>query len=526
MNINGTTLFIKLKRSSTSIVLPLTRPNSIPPELNENLNKISVASLKSLCDAWTIPRKGLSKISDLQKAIRKQFDHEEDSDSDSSINSDSEEDSSINSDPDPESKQHDQENPPHTFIDLFAGIGGFHQALSNMSYKCVFASEINEPCRKTYHDNYKLTPNGDITTIDATTIPPFDILCAGFPCQPFSKAGHQNGFKDKRGNLFFTICNIVKHHNPKYLILENVKNLASHDSGNTWKTIRKNIKEMGYLTYETPIILNTLYFDIPQCRERVVILCKRKDLGKIPPFPKYPQKKTPTRQLTELLEANPAEKYSISEKFKQSETVWYNFIKILNDNDIPIPKFPIWTDWWDSDGLGTSVVKKNKSKSDDENKKIIKEAQASFYTKYKNWIDKNRTFYQTHYSILHEWIANSREQYPLWKGAVRKLEWQAGNEKINIKDALWSPRGSGIRVKKLDYAPTLVAMSSMIPIYGAQSRYLTPRECARLQSFPDNFKINENDSEAYKQFGNAVNVKMIESCARFLINDSPLFSTQ
>ena len=112
------------------------------------------------------------------------------------------------------------------FIDLFCGIGGFHQALKKIGCECVFASDIDENCRKTYENNYGLKPEGDITKIKIEEIPIFDILCAGFPCQPFSKAGFQKGFDDDRGNLFFHICNVVKIHKPKYMILENVRNLA------------------------------------------------------------------------------------------------------------------------------------------------------------------------------------------------------------------------------------------------------------------------------------------------------------
>ena len=133
--------------------------------------------------------------------------------------------------------------------------------------------------------NYNLTPEGDITKINIKTIPNFDILCGGFPCQPFSKAGDQMGFNDHRGNLFFNICKIAEYHKPKYMILENVRNLATHDDGNTWKVIYDKIIDMGYYTYLKPIILNVLHFNVPQNRERVIILCKRNDLGKLPELP-------------------------------------------------------------------------------------------------------------------------------------------------------------------------------------------------------------------------------------------------
>ena len=412
---------------------------------------------------------------------------------------------------------------PKTFIDLCSGIGGFHQALSNMGMKCVLASDIDKECRNNYELNYKIKPKGDLTKIDIKTIPSFEVLCAGFPCQPFSKAGQQNGFGDNRGNIFFNICEIVKYHRPKYIILENVRNLSSHNKGDTWKVIKSSLDELDYDTYEKPVILNTLYFGVPQSRERVVILCKRKDLGPLPELPSISKQNSKVTSLESIMEDECDPKYNITGKMKVTQEVWNEFLIILNTNHIVIPKFPIWTDWWDSDGNNTSVTKYNKKLTDEENKSSILQAQIEFYQKYKNWIDKNRTFYQVNKEILDPWLHKSRNQ-PLWLGAVRKMEWQTGKNKLTMSQVLWSPRGSGVRIKDINYSPTLVAMASMIPIYGPKSRQITPRECARLQSFPENYIIHSTDKIAYKQFGNAVNVQMIERSARFLINNESLFS--
>tara|TARA_Y100001980_G_C14539856_1_gene317417 strand:- start:638 stop:1930 length:1293 start_codon:yes stop_codon:yes gene_type:complete len=410
------------------------------------------------------------------------------------------------------------------FIDLCCGIGGFHYALKKIDHECVMASDINEDCRTNYEINHKLKPLGDLTKIDIKNIPKFDILCAGFPCQPFSKAGDQKGFDDNRGNIFFEICKIIKYRKPKYLILENVRNLASHDDGNTWEIIKENINKLNYFTYDNPVILNTLYFGVPQLRERVVIMCKRKDLGELPKLPSISKKNIKQTSLQDILEKdeNVNLKYNISGKLKQTEQIWNNFLNICNTNNIMVPKFPIWTDWWDSDGNNTSVTKYNKKISDIENEKVIKKAQEDFYKKYKNCIDKNREFYNSNIKLLKPWLIESRNN-KLWIGAVRKMEWQTGVNNLNMNEILWSPRGSGVRIKNINYSPTLVAMASMIPIYGPKSRFLTPRECANLQSFPEDYIIHPEDKVSYSQFGNAVNVKMIERCARFLIHDEPLF---
>jgi len=402
------------------------------------------------------------------------------------------------------------------FIDLCCGIGGFHTALRNLGMTCSLAADIDEECRKTYLANYNVKPVGDLRQIDVEKITGFDVLCAGFPCQPFSKAGHQQGFDDTRGSLFFDICKIIQYHKPKYILLENVRNLATHDKGNTWRVIKSKLKELKYSTYEEPVILNTLYFGVPQSRERVVIMCKRLDLGQLPTLPDISRKLKQNTSLESIMDNNVDEKYSLTGKMLITHTIWDKFLSILNTQGVSIPKFPIWTDWWDSDGNGTNVTKRCSSEAEKQEKQL------QFYIKYKRWIDQNRTFYTEHKHLLDPWLAESRS-HPQWSGAVRKMEWQVGENNLGMDNILWSPRGSGVRVKKTNYAPTLVAMTSMIPIYGPKLRSLTPRECARLQSFPDTFHIHENDKTAYKQFGNAVNVTMIERCARFLINGEPLF---
>jgi len=406
------------------------------------------------------------------------------------------------------------------FIDLCCGIGGFHQALANLDMECVLASDIKKECRDNYALNYNITPEGDLTQIEVENIPPFDVLCAGFPCQPFSKAGEQRGFGDSRGNIFFDICKIAEHHKPKYMILENVRNLASHDKGNTWNIIRGSIDTLGYHTYPQPVILNTLYFGVPQSRERVVIMCKRKDLGPLPDLPQISKRNIRPTDLESVVEENAG--IAIEGRLRAAERVWDQFLELCHANDIDIPKFPIWTDWWDSDGNGTKVTKRNPKLSDAENEAVIDTAQRAFYAKYDGWIDKNRAFFNTNRVLLGPWLEQSRGD-PLWTGAVRKMEWQAGDAKLRMSQVLWSPRGSGIRIKNTNYAPTLVAMATMVPIYGPKSRQLTPRECARLQSFPENYIIHPDDKVSYSQFGNAVNVKMIERSARFLIRGEPLF---
>lgn len=160
-----------------------------------------------------------------------------------------------------------------TFIDLFAGIGGFRYSLSQCGCECVFSSEINEACKQVYLKNYGEMPQGDITKIPASDIPDFDILCAGFPCQPFSICGKKKGFDDTRGTLFFDICRIIEEKQPQVVFLENVKHLIMHNKKKTFNTICDKLKGLGYnVSYE---ILNSKDFGVPQSRERIIIIATK-----------------------------------------------------------------------------------------------------------------------------------------------------------------------------------------------------------------------------------------------------------
>ena len=163
-----------------------------------------------------------------------------------------------------------KEGKKFTYIDLFSGIGGFHQAAKTLGGECVFASEIDAEAKRAYEANYKVKPHGDITQIEASEIPDHDILLAGFPCQPFSIIGKKLGFDDIRGTLFFEIARILKEKNPKLFILENVKQLKTHNKGKTLEVIIRTLKDLDYNVYYD--VLNALNFGLPQKRERIIIV--------------------------------------------------------------------------------------------------------------------------------------------------------------------------------------------------------------------------------------------------------------
>ncbi len=164
----------------------------------------------------------------------------------------------------------------YTFIDLFAGIGGFHIALESMGSRCIYANEWDKSAQEVYHKNFNLLPEGDITKVDENKIPDHDILCAGFPCQAFSISGKQLGFNDSRGTLFFDVARIVKAKRPKVVFMENVKNFASHDNGKTLAVVRATMEELGY-SFDAAV-LNAVDFGVPQKRERIYMVCFRNDI--------------------------------------------------------------------------------------------------------------------------------------------------------------------------------------------------------------------------------------------------------
>lgn len=206
------------------------------------------------------------------------------------------------------------DNPQFTFIDLFAGIGGFRMALQNLGGKCVFSSEWDAQAQRTYFANYGEYPFGDITLESTKQYIPdgFDILCAGFPCQAFSLAGKRLGFAETRGTLFFDVAEILRRKQPKAVFLENVKGLAIHDKGKTLKTILNTLDEVGYVVPE-PQIVNAMYFGVPQHRERIYIVGFRKDLGITPEDFAYPEQKEVTKHWIDVREEEPVpSKYYLS----------------------------------------------------------------------------------------------------------------------------------------------------------------------------------------------------------------------
>jgi DNA (cytosine-5)-methyltransferase 1 len=383
-----------------------------------------------------------------------------------------------------------------TFIDLFSGIGGFHLALKGLGAKCVLACDIDPKCREMYLKNFGIEPKVDITTLEANDIPDFDILCGGFPCQAFSHAGKQSGLEDTRGTLFRDVCRILRAKKPKYYLLENVKNLKGHDGGKTWKTIHTCLVESGYTTYDSPIVLSPHQIGVPQHRERVFILGIRNDIVPatgIKAFP--PVTPTPADINTILLDdCDVPTGSALSKTDLDVLNLWEEVVQHFKAKSIKLPSFPMWSDDWDSTTPLTGLPGWKQK-----------------------FIQQNRDFYKVNTEFLAPWLSRARD-CAAFAGARRKFEWQCGI--FRGDDSLWKLlfqfRPSGIRVKRATYSPALVAMAQIVAV-GSKRRKLVPREVARLQSFPDDYIIHTSSSVAYKQFGNSVNVKVIEHMAKHLL---------
>ena len=383
------------------------------------------------------------------------------------------------------------------FIDLFCGLGGFHVALSKLGGECVFASDIDANCRKVYEDNFGIEPMGDITKVDEKDIPAHDVLCAGFPCQAFSKAGKREGMTDPRGTLFFDIVRIVQLHRPAYLMLENVRNLVGHDEGNTWRVVKEHLRALGYVFPEEPIIFSPHLLGIPQFRERVFILCQRKDVAK-----RNLQIETPSSKpecCTEgILIKNESKlpnlsDYTLNDKEIRVIDLWNEFIQGIGT---PLPAFPVWTEEFLPAGRKASV-----DNLPDWKRSIIL---------------RNRALYEQNRKFIDVWLRKCAK-CEAFNGAKAKLEWQAGERaKPDMWEHILQFRPSGVRVKKPNYFPALVAITQT-SIVGKRRRRLTPREAARLQSFPDTYRLHPNDRIAYRQLGNSVNVEVVHFFARQLL---------
>lgn len=442
-----------------------------------------------------------------------------------------------------------------TFIDLFAGLGGFHLALEELGHKCVFASEIKPELQKLYTENFPETPvYGDITKIPVNEIPPHDILCGGFPCQPFSQAGKRLGFKEDRGNLFANIMEILQYHKPQFVILENVQNLKNHDNGNTWKVIKETLSEI-YDIKES--ILSPHQFGIPQHRFRIYIVGRIKSEFTTSPLEhfEFPEPKHYDCDIKTIVDESATDFMHLREDTRNHLAIWQEFLDELNKHSGKLPTFPIWAMEFGANYEYENVAPAFQSVKELNNKKgkfgkIIKgntnQDCLSYLPNYAitdkskvfppwkiGFIKRNREFYDQNKEWLDLWLPKIKN----FENSHQKFEWNCGTEENpTIFNKIIQFRPSGIRVKKPTYSPALVLTTTQIPILPwvnlpptesisdlkvLKGRYMTKEEAASLQGMQRLKKYPKTIPAAFTAFGNAVNVDLVKKIAEKLIKHEP-----
>ena len=414
------------------------------------------------------------------------------------------------------------------YVDLFAGVGGIRlgvsQALSQngIEANCVLSSEINEKACETYQLNFGEHPSGDIKLI--TEVEPFDLLLGGFPCQPFSYAGKRMGFGDTRGTLFFEIERLLATYRPKAFLLENVRGLYTHDGGRTFNTIMDKLHGLGYGTYD--LLQNSSNFGVPQNRVRLYIvgilgakpnMKLQTDLGAADSH-KYKQSalelslfdERPRCQVGDILESEVDEKYYCSEKFQ----------KMLHDavgEDLSTLNGYRLIDYRGGQSLHSWELGMKGKCSDAEirfmNALILNRRKPIFGKEQdgkKLTLEQIKTFYAE--PNIDEVIASLLEK-----------------RYLQVKDGRYNPVCGNMSFevfKFLDPDSISVTLTSsdsnrLGVIQNNRARHITPRECARLQGFPDTFELHPSDTWSYKQFGNSVSVPVVQA-----VFDEFLFSNR
>ncbi len=435
------------------------------------------------------------------------------------------------------------------FVDLFAGLGGFHYALKELGGECVFASEIDTKLRELYIRNHKHKKSlmyGDISK-SVDQVPPHDVLVAGFPCQPFSKSGKQLGFEDtSRGNCIFYVIDILERLKPKYFIFENVSNFAKHNDGRTWEEIKNLIKKLGYYVRSSAdfnqrldkcnINLSPHQFGYPQKRERFFAVGS---LAYLPtnPFPIPNEIKPSLKKI--LLSKKDLKKRKdslidlddcqINKQAEESINLWNKFIDCLPNKHKDLPSaFPLWLEEYYSDfPYATQTPYQflldkgfNDEKINEELEKLPPYARekASQFPLWKiKFIDDNRKWFRDFKNSIDKSIV---DQIRKMDYTYRKLEWNFKNSNSSdIWDHTIQLRPSGIRVSNPIYVPTIVSLnSSQRPIYGPLKRHLTAREIARVFGFPSSLKLFGNHNLDTKALGNAVHKDVVKLIAKNLLN--------
>ena len=398
-------------------------------------------------------------------------------------------------------------NTAFRFVDLFAGIGGFHAALKAFGGECVYAVENDVKAASVYKANWGIDPLGDITddaNDDVMNVPSHDVLCAGFPCQPFSKSGAQKGMDETRGTLYWNILRVIQEKRPAMVLLENVRNIAGPRHAHEWQVIIETLRAEGYRVADAPTVFSPHLLPKrrggrPQVRERVFIAATRlppghqpDDLKADPLVITRPSKgvKPVKWDLARDLPLDPnhhVEGCGLSDNERLWIDAWDDFVQVMWEarEGRRLPGFPLWADEW----------------SESKNLKISEDT-----PKWKaDFLRKNAEFYTAHKKVIDRWARKWGIYTDTFPASRRKFEWQA-QDTPRLWDCVMHFRPSGIRAKAPTYLPALVAITQT-SIIGPRERRLSPREAARLQGLPEWFDFgNQSPATTYRQLGNGVSI--------------------
>lgn len=421
------------------------------------------------------------------------------------------------------------------FIDLFAGLGGFHVAMRRLGHKCVFAAEIDPELRTLYGRNFGLDAAGDVREVDVNAIPEFDVLCAGFPCQPFSKAGPQKGLEcEKNGDLAPLIIRWLQTRRPSYFILENVPNLLRHDQGRTWRWLSRDLRHAGYAIEAK--VLSAHDLGVPQVRERLFIVGARDGLEQFD----WPTETDAQPDLRSFLDKNPLDAARISPRVVDALRIWQAFLDAYPKNRQK-PWFPIWAAEFGATypftttaplSVPMSILRGYRGafgQSLDVDTREEAVARLPPYARsampFPDWkirfLQLNRDLYDQNRDWIDPWLPRLLP----FDHSFQKFEWNFDGHR-SVWDTVVQLRGSGIRAKSAESAPTLVAASSsQVPIVAWERRYITARERARLQDLGELEHLPNAVGASTRALGNAVNARVVERVAESLLCNVPMAQT-
>lgn len=413
--------------------------------------------------------------------------------------------------------------PKYRFADCFAGLGGFHTALSRLGHECVFACELDEELRNIYEHNYGIKPFGDIRKVKTEDVPEHDILCAGFPCQPFSLAGKKKGAAcPKSGKLIEDVFRIVKKHKPRYVFLENVPNVLTIADGAFWEEIQDNFSQTGYRVSHR--IYSPLQFGMPQQRYRLFIVAT---LDGCPEFDWPELEISYVRPLSEYITTTERTARQIEPRKIRALEKWNEVIgrlAALSSHTLiasefgatyPLDGLPERRPWRHFKGAFGSDLEGAKNR---EQATALLPHYVVDSGEVPQWMRKNVEYSREIYAQAPQFFDQWKQEMMYMPNSWQKLEWRGDRSKPDLWKQTIQFRASGIRIMRPDMAPSLVAMTTtQTPIIGSKRRYLSIREAASLQAL-DSLKVfPESNQRAFKALGNAVNAHIVHELAKVIL---------